>query len=132
MMMKKGLWTAQIIGGLFFIAIGVTHFSVPEGLPGTFSWMHEISDTTHAIVGTAEILGGVGLILPAITRIRPRLVPLAAVGLAVVMLAAVVFHIARGEWVNVGANVFWVALMGFVAYGRSKIHPIQPKSAVST
>jgi len=130
--MNKGLWTAQIIGGLFFIAIGVTHFSVPEGLPGTFSWMYDISDTTHAIVGTAEILGGVGLILPAIIRIQPRVVPLAAAGLAVVMLAAAVFHIGRGEWLNLGTNLLWVAIMAFIAYGRSKTHPIQPRAAGST
>jgi uncharacterized membrane protein len=128
MAMNRGLWTAQMIGGLFFISVGITHFVVPEGLPGPFSWMYELPDALHMISGTAEILGGLGLILPAITRIQPRLIPLAALGLAGVMLGAVVFHIGRGEWVNVGSNVFWIVIMAFVAYGRGKTYPIHPKA----
>ncbi len=127
--MNKGLWAAQVLGGLFFISVGIMHFIVPEGLPATFSWMYDLPGTVHVISGTAEILGGLGLILPAITRIQPRLVPLAAIGLAAVMLGAVVYHIGRGELVNVGTNVLWVALMAFIAYGRGKTHPIQPRAA---
>lgn len=127
--MNKALWAAQIIGGVFFVSVGVMHFVVPEGLPAFMSWMYDLSDTTHAVSGVAEILGGLGLILPAVTRVQPRLVPLAAAGLALVMAAAVVYHIDRGEWQSVGTNVLWVAIMAFVAYGRWTTHPIQAKAA---
>ena len=86
--MKGGLWVAQVAMGLFFLYVGILHFIVPEGLPATFDWMYELSDTLHFVSGTAEILGGLGLILPAVTRIQPQLVPLAAGGLVLVMLGA--------------------------------------------
>jgi len=127
--MNQKLWAAQIFGGLLFISVGIMHFIVPEDLPRLFSWMYDLSDTVHAITGTAEILGGAGLILPAVTRIQPRLVPLAAIGLAAIMVAAVVFHIKRGEWVNVATTALWAAIMAFIAYGRAVTHPIQPKTA---
>ena len=48
-------------------------------------------------IGGSELLGGLGLLLPALTHILPWLTPLAAVGLAVIMLLATLFHIRRGE-----------------------------------
>lgn len=126
--MSRALWIAQWVVGLFFIYMGIMHFVVPEGLPAQFGWMYDLSDTVHAISGTAELLGGLGLILPAVTRIQPRLVPLAALGLALVMLGAVVFHVSRGEVVNIVSNLFWAGAAGFIAYGRTK-HPIEPRAA---
>ena len=89
--MNKLLWVLQIVFGLYFIGIGGAHFIVPDGLPAQMDWMYELSDTLHLVSGTAEILGGLGLILPAVTRIRPELVAYAALGLAAVMVGAVVF-----------------------------------------
>lgn len=127
--MKIGLWIVQILLGIYFIYIGVLHFIVPEGLPDAMSWMYELSTPLHWISGTAEILGGLGLILPAITRIQTRLIPLAAAGLALVMVGAVVYHLARGEYQNIMVNIILVALTSFVAYGRWKIMPLTDRSA---
>lgn len=127
--MNKALWVAQLLAGLFFLFVGALHFMVPEGLPSTFEWMYELSDTLHYVSGIAEILGGLGLILPAVTRIQPQLVPLAASGLALVMLGAVIYHLGRGEAVNVVSNVLWIIVTGFIAYGRWKLVPIEPKTA---
>jgi hypothetical protein len=69
-------------------------------------------------IGTAEILGGIGLIVPALTHIQPWLTPLAASGLAVLMILAVAFHIVRSEWSNLLANVPLLALAVFTAFGR--------------
>lgn len=131
--MNRALWVAQIIGGVFFVFVGVSHFVVPDGLPEMLSWMYEMSDTMHYVAGTAEILGGLGLILPAVTRIQPGLVPTAAVGLGLIMIGAVIYHVGRGEYVNVVSNVIWIAVMAFIAWGRSVRAPIPPRgSAPST
>ncbi|MGB9359319.1 MAG: DoxX family protein [Acidimicrobiia bacterium] len=121
------LWVLQWVFGIYFIAIGVMHFSVPDGLPAMMEWMYQLDDTMHVVAGIAEILGGVGLILPSVTRIQPQLSVYAAAGLVLVMAGAVVFHANRGEGASIATNVIVGALMVFVAYGRWKIAPIQPR-----
>lgn len=121
------LWILQIALGLYFIAIGVMHFILPPGLPTTMAWMYELTPTLHYISGTAEILGGLGLILPGVTRIQTRLVPLAALGLSLVMLGAIVYHAIRGEFQNIGLNVILLATTAFVAYGRWKLKPLEDR-----
>ena len=121
------LWVLQWLFGVYFVAIGVLHFIVPEGLPAPMEWMYDLSDTLHVVVGIAEILGGLGLILPSITRIRPQLTVYAAVGLMLVMVGAVVYHVDRGESQSVVTNVFIGAVMAFIAYGRLRLAPIPPR-----
>lgn len=128
-MHNRVLWILQWLVGLYFIGIGVAHFVVPEGLPEPLSWMYDLSDTLHAVTGVAEILGGLGLILPALTRILPALTPLAAVGLAIVMIGAVVFHSGREEYLNIVLNLINMALLGYIAYGRWRLAPIEPRSS---
>lgn len=118
------LWVLQWIFGLYFIAIGVMHFVVPEGLPDILSWMYDLSDTLHYIVGTAEILGGLGLILPGLTGVMPMLTSLAAAGLAVIMVGAIVWHATRGEGLQIANNVFLLAVMAYIAYGRWRLAPL--------
>lgn len=120
------LWVLQVVLGIQFIAVGIMHFVVPEGLPAAMEWMYDLSDTLHLLSGTAEILGGIGLILPAATRIMPQLTPLAAAGLVLVMVGAAVFHIGRGEAVNVVNNVVLGGLAAYVAVGRYRRVPITP------
>lgn len=126
---NRVLWVLQWIFGLYFIAIGVMHFAVPDGLPDVMSWMYELSDTLHTVSGIAEILGGLGLILPSLTRIRPELTPLAAVGLIIVMAGAIVWHASRGELPNIATNVFLILVLSYIAYGRSRLAPIPARSA---
>lgn len=129
--MNRALWILQIVFGVYFVAIGVLHFIVPDGLPETLAWMYDLSDTLHVISGLAEILGGLGLILPAVTGIMPKLVPLAAAGLMLVMVGAVIYHLGRGEVLNIVLNLVMIALLGFVAYGRSRAHPHTPRAATA-
>jgi len=121
------LWVLQWFFGIYFIAIGIMHFIVPDGLPALMEWMYELDDTLHVVAGIAEILGGIGLILPSITRIQPQLTVFAAAGLVLVMFGAVIFHVDRGEGASIATNVIIGALMAFVAYGRWKLAPIQPR-----
>ena len=84
------LWVLQVLLGIYFLFIGVTHFIVPPGLPAPMSWMYELPTGLHIFSGAAEILGGLGLILPGLTKRYTYLTPLAALGLILVraMIAA--------------------------------------------
>ena len=74
-------------------------------------------------IGIAELLGAVGLILPALTHIVPSLTAIAAVGLVLVMVCAIIFHISRKEYPNIGINAILLVLAAFVAYGRFVLMP---------
>ena len=121
------LWVLQVFLGIYFLAIGIMHFVIPPGLPAQMSWMYDLPSWLHWVSGIAEILGGLGLILPSLTRIKPWLTPLAAVGLALVMVGAAVYHVLRGEWMNITLNIIIAAVLLFVAYGRWKLRPIEEK-----
>jgi uncharacterized membrane protein YphA (DoxX/SURF4 family) len=123
------LWVLQILLGLYFIAIGAAHFLIPPGLPAQMSWMYDLSPALHAISGTAEILGGLGLILPGLTKIQTRLTPLAGAGLALVMVLAAFYHLQRGEMQNIFLNLLVAAILAFVAYGRWRLKPLQDRNA---
>jgi uncharacterized membrane protein YphA (DoxX/SURF4 family) len=86
--------------------------------------MLEIPSGFRRFIGTAEILAGPGLILPVLTGILPWLTPLAAVGLIIVMLGALIFHIRRKEYPNIGMNLVLLVLAVFVAYGWFGVNPL--------
>ena len=76
-------------------------------------------------IGVVEVLGATGLILPAALRIRPWLTPLAAVGLVIVMIGAVVITLIGGEKFAAGISLVVGLLAAFVAYGRWRLAPIR-------
>jgi uncharacterized membrane protein len=121
------LWVLQFFLGIYFIFTGVIHFVVPPGLPAPMAWMYDLSSSLHYIIGVIEILGGLGLILPGLTRIQTRLTSMAALGLVIVMLGAAVWHIPRGEYPNIVMNLLLAGLAGFVAYGRWRLSPLKDK-----
>jgi uncharacterized membrane protein len=85
--------------------------------------------TLHYISGAAEILGSKGLILPGVTRIQTRLVPLTALGLTLVMVGAIVYQATRGEYQNIALNVMLLVASAFLVYGRWKLKPLEDRSA---
>lgn len=121
---NRTLWILQAVFGVYFVAVGIMHFIVPEGLPGPMGWMYDLSDQQHLLSGTAEILGGLGLILPGLTKIQPKLTTFAAVGLILVMVGAIVFHGGRGEPSSIVQNVIIAGFMAWIAYGRAKKTPL--------
>jgi hypothetical protein len=70
--------------------------------------------------GLIDILAAVGLVLPGLLRIKPKLTAYAALGLIALMIAASIFHITRGESSQIGVNIFIALLAAFVAWGRLK------------
>jgi hypothetical protein len=83
-------------------------------------------------IGVCEVLGGVGLILPGLLRIRPGLTPLAAVGLAVIMIGAIVITLIGGQPGAALISLLVGLLAAFVAYGRWRLaqHPSSQPSLV--
>lgn len=124
--MHRTTWVLQILLGIYFVVTGVIHLVVPDGLPGVLEWMYDLSTPLHWIAGIAEIAGGLGLVLPAATRTAPRLTPIAAAGLVLVMLSAAGWHATRGEARSIVGNVVVAALLAFVVHVRTRTHPIEP------
>ena len=122
------VWFLQVVIGVYFIAIGGMHLVVPDGLPDQMAWMYDLPAWAHYVSGAAEILGGLGLILPGLTRIKPQLTPLAASGLVVIMVAAMLWHLPRGEMQNLVANLVLAALLVFIAYVRWRKIPLHDRA----
>lgn len=125
--MHRTTWGLQLLLGLYFVATGVIHLVVPEGLPDPLTWMYDLSTPVHWTAGLAEIAGGLGLVLPAATRIAPWLTPLAASGLVAVMLPAAVWHATRGEVQSIVGNLVVTALLVLVVHVRTRRHPIEAR-----
>jgi len=113
------LWTVQILLALAFLMAGFMKATRPkEELQDKMAYVEDFSQGTVRLIGTLEILGAIGLVLPVLTGILPWLTPLAAVGLALTMVGAAITHIRRGESQMIVTNVVLLALAAFVAYGR--------------
>src|SRR5215203_1302828 len=107
-----------------FVLAGVNHGFRQEQAKQTAPWTQEFSSGMLTFIGTAEILGGLGLVLPALTNILPVLTPIAGVGLALIMLLAAIFHVRRGEYQAVIINLVLGLLAAFIAYGRFFLVPL--------
>ena len=122
------LWIAQIILGLFFLAAGSMHaFMSIQQATKIASWIGSAPPALVRFIGIAELAGGLGVLVPAATRIKPWLSPLAAVGLGLIMLLAMPVHIARGELDMLGRNVATLAIAVFVVWGRTTRAPIRAR-----
>lgn len=80
------------------------------------------------LTAALDLLGGLGILLPSLTRIRPQLAPLGALGCVALMTGAIVFHVQRGEAANTPFNFLMAALAGFVAWGRFRGAPIEARA----
>ena len=128
--MNKALWTVQIVVALLFMMSGAMKLMTPpeELIAQGMNWVSAVPPWLPKLAGASELLGALGLILPSVTRIMPKLTPLAAIGLVVVMLSAAGLHASLGEYPFIGVNLVLGGLAGFVAWGRTSKHPIAPKA----
>ena len=126
--MHIGLWIIQGLLAFAFFGAGAMKLATPvDQLAAQMAWVTHVPAPGVKLIGLAEVLGAIGLILPSVLRFRPRLTPLAASGLALTMLGAVVTHIAIGEPAMTVPPLVLGGLAGVVAWGRSKAHPIAAK-----
>jgi uncharacterized membrane protein YphA (DoxX/SURF4 family) len=118
--MNLALWIIAIVLAVAFAGSGLMKLVVPKDKLVTAGqgWAQDYSSTNIRLIGLVEVLGAVGLVLPAALHIAPILVPLAAVGLALVMVGAIVVHARRKEPMNIVVNVLLIVLAVIVAWGR--------------
>ncbi|MBM3773218.1 MAG: DoxX family protein [Acidimicrobiia bacterium] len=97
--MKRIAWTLQILLTLAFGAAGTMKLITPKDqlVANGMGWANDFSHTQVQLIGAAEVLGAVGLVVPAATDILPVLTPTAAAGLTVLMAGAAMMHLQRGE-----------------------------------
>jgi uncharacterized membrane protein YphA (DoxX/SURF4 family) len=119
------LWIVQVVLALGLAAAGLNHITRPErATTGRMAWIRAVPGPLMTTIGVLEILGAIGLILPALTRIAPVLTPIAATAIVALMILAVAFHIRRNELSSTVGNVILGIVAAFVAYGRFVIAPI--------
>ena len=127
--LRGALWAAQILVALVFGFAGATKAFVPlDHLPRLIPWVAEVPSALVRFIGTMELLACIGLVLPSLLRVRPRLTAFAALGLVVVMTLASGFHALRHEPAGIVANAVLGALAAFVAWGRLRVAPIGGRS----
>lgn len=110
------LWVLQVLVALAFLMAGSIKVFRYDAAREQMPWVKDVTRPLVTFIGSAEILGGLGLILPRLTGILPWLTPLAGAGLALVMLLAAGFHVSRKE--TPVMNIVLLVLAAFVAYGR--------------
>ena len=81
-------------------------------------WIGVVPRPLKAFIRVCEMLGAAGPFLLGLTGIVPRLTPLAALGLALIMAFAIIFHLPRKEYRGIAGNVVLLILALTVAYGR--------------
>ena len=134
--MNTTLWTVPLLWGVFFsiTGFGKILWYKPALWNQTLQevpWLFAVPQDLSIFIGISEFLGGVGLILPAMTGVKPKLTPFAAIGLTLVMILAAVFHIVRGEYNFLPINVVLGGVAAFIAYERLFVRPIAPASISS-
>ena len=114
------LWLVQLLLAAAFLLVGYTHAIAPIAVAvARAPWVASLPVALVRLIGVAELAGALGLLLPAATRIRPKLTPLAAAGLATMMVLAIPFHLVRGEASEIVINLVLGSLAAFVAWGRT-------------
>ena len=126
--MKVTVWIVSALLALAFLFIGAMKLIPPTDV------MEQMSEGVPVIMlriaGLAEMVGAVGLILPAATRIAPVLTPIAASGLVVVMIGASIINIVIGFYPTAVQTVVLGVLSAFVAWARFTRQSVAPRTAV--
>ena len=114
------LWTMQVLLALVFLFAGGMKLIIPPDVLMSMGPPNQVQlpGLFLQFIGVAEVLGGLGLILPGLLRIWAFLTPLAAAGLLIIMIGATVITLASGQ-VAGAAVPFVVGIMAsFIAYAR--------------
>jgi hypothetical protein len=116
------VWIVQVLLAAIFALQGVLLISPPEAMKVVFDAL-PFSRGFMVVIGVLDVLGAIGLILPWALNFQPRLTPLAAAGLTIIMIGAVVTHLMRGEIAQAIPALIIMVLSAFVAYARTVLVP---------
>jgi uncharacterized membrane protein YphA (DoxX/SURF4 family) len=115
------LWIIQVLLALLFLFAGgvklvspIEEMTKQLAMPGLFL----------RFLGVVEVLGGLGLILPGLFRIKTWLTPLAAAGLVIIMIGATVVSLRIGPVGPAMVPLVTGLLAACVAYGRWRLAPL--------
>lgn len=123
------LWIVQLGLAIFFIIAGISKLTMSiDDLSTQIEWVKLVPSQLVTTIGICETLGGLGLILPSVTRISPILTPVAAICLAFMMILAMIFHVIYKEYSEIFLNILIAALCIFIAWGRYGDYSIDPKT----
>lgn len=121
--MNASLWTAQAVLAVSFMwAGGMKLFQSPNELARMWAWTADNASLVK-LTGVLDVLAAIGLILPGLLRIQPQLTIFTAYGTIALMVAASIFHIARGESSLIGVNIIFAMIVIFIAWGRATKAP---------
>lgn len=126
--MKITVWTVSGLLAVTFFFIGMMKVSTPAAELEVMA--QGVPVFLLKIAGTAEVLGALGLILPAVTRVVPLLTPLAASGLVLTMIGATITNVITGQYAMIPMTVVLGLLAAFVAWARFGQYAVHPRGAV--
>ena len=119
------LWVVQILLAIAFLGAGIFKVTQPvEKLKTNLGWVTHTTPGIVKLVGALEILGAVGLILPAVTHILPWLTAVAAIGLVLTMAVAIIVHVRLHEASRSISPLVLLLLSLFIVIGRFAIIPL--------
>jgi len=123
--LRIGLWCAQALLALVYIPAGAMKLLSPVAqVAQQIPWAGDVPEAFLRLIGVVDLAAGLGLLLPALTRIAPRLTVWAAVGSIALQVCAMAFHLGRGEYPVVPMNLTILAISAFVLWGRARRVPI--------
>jgi uncharacterized membrane protein len=123
--MNIALWIIQGLLALVFLMFGfIKTFRPLESLKKSMSWTNNVPPIAVRLLGVAEILGAIGLILPGVTNILPWLTVVAAVGFMIVMIGACILHALHKEYNVIGVTIILLFLAALIVIGRLAIAPL--------
>lgn len=118
------LWVTQVFLALLYIGTGIFKLVTPIAtIAALWPWAGAYPGLVRA-TALFDLAGGIGIVLPALTGIKPRLTTWAALGLVALQVLAIAFHLSRGEAANTPFNFFMLALALFVLWGRWSKAPL--------
>jgi putative oxidoreductase len=118
------LWAGQFLVALILFWAGYTKLFQPlEQVAQMLPWAAE-NPTLLKITGVLDLLGALGLTLPTLLKIQPKMTVYAAFGTIALMIAAMAFHLYRNEAELIGMNIFFLFIAAFIAWGRSQKVPV--------
>ncbi|MGG4342334.1 DoxX family protein [Paenibacillus lautus] len=113
--MNITIWIIQGLAALGFVYSGWSKAFQYEQAKKSWGWVKDVSKEFVVFIGLAELFGALGIILPQALNIAPVLTPIAATGLAAVVLFGALYHVSRKEYKEIGVNIVFFALTVFVA-----------------
>ena len=117
--MIVAVWTISGLLAAMYVSAGLGKvFGTRDKAIARTPYVEDFTQSSIKLIGAVEVLGAIGLILPTLTDIAPVLTPIAAAGLVLVQIGAIVVHVRRGELKVLPVNAVLLLAAAFVAVAR--------------